>query len=110
MLTVFVEDPPPSQNLWLNQEGEIFVGVKIGYPAPEYLWKKDGVKFDANSGRFSLQPDGTIKISRVAAEDAGEYRVRISQLNRRRETSETIKVKVFGKKYSLFYTSCTKRA
>ncbi|XP_022805350.1 hemicentin-1-like [Stylophora pistillata] len=90
-----VEDPPATQNLWLNQDGEIFVGVKIGYPAPEYLWKKDGVKLDANSGRFRLLPDGTIKISKVSAEDAGDYKVRISQLNRRRETTETIKVKIF---------------
>ena len=99
--TVSVEDPPDVQNLWLNQEGEIFVGVKIGYPAPEYLWQKDGVKLDANSGRFRLLPDGTIKISKVSAEDAGDYKVRISQLNRRRETTETIKVRIFGKRYSL---------
>ena len=70
--------------------------MKVGYPAPEYLWKKDGVKFDANSGRFSLQPDGSIVISSVAAEDDGDYTVRISQLNRRRETTERIKVVVFG--------------
>ena len=96
-----MEDPPDVQNLWLNQEGEIFVGVKIGYPAPEYLWQKNGVKLDANSGRFRLLPDGTIKISKVSADDAGDYKVRISQLNRRRETTETIKVRIFGKRYSL---------
>jgi len=83
--------------LWLNKEGEIFVGVKVGYPSPEYLWKKDGVKFDANSSRYSLRPDGTLTISRVSAEDDGDYTVRISQLNRRRESTERIKVVVVGK-------------
>jgi len=101
---VSVDDPPARQVLWLNKEGEIFVGVKVGYPAPEYLWKKDGVKFDANSSRYSLQPDGTITISSVSAEDEGDYTVRISQLNRRRETTERIKVVVVGKSLLLFFT------
>lgn len=101
---VSVDDPPARQVLWLNKEGEIFVGVKVGYPAPEYLWKKDGVKFDANSSRYSLQPDGTITISSVSAEDDGDYTVRISQLNRRRETTEKIKVVVVGKSLVWFFT------
>ena len=106
---VSVDDPPARQVLWLNKEGEIFVGVKVGYPAPEYLWKKDGVKFDANSSRYSLQPDGTITISSVSAEDDGDYTVRISQLNRRRETTERIKVVVVGKSVLLFFFVFTTR-
>lgn len=90
--------------MWLNKEGKIFVGVKVGYPAPEYLWKKDGVKFDANSSRYSLKPDGSIVISSVSAEDDGDYTVRISQLNRRRETTERIKVVVVGNKHALVFT------
>lgn len=97
-----MEDPPATQVLWKNTEAEIFVGVNVGYPAPEYLWKKDGVKFDANSGRYSLQRDGSIRISSVAAEDDGDYTVRISQLNRRRETTEKIKVIVVGN-YQVFF-------
>ena len=100
---VSVDDPPARQVLWLNKEGEIFVGVKVGYPAPEYLWKKDGVKFDANASRYSLQPDGTITISSVSAKDDGDYTVRISQLNRRRETTERIKVVVVGENLLLLF-------
>lgn len=106
---VSVDDPPARQVLWLNKEGEVFVGVKVGYPAPEYLWKKDGVKFDANSNRYSLQPDGTITISSVSAEDDGDYTVRISQLNRRRETTERIKVVVVGETLQLLFCFRTQK-
>ena len=89
-------DPPAKQILQAGKEGFINVGVMIGYPAPEYLWRKNGLKFNPNIDRFSLQPDGSIKINKVLPMDDGRYSVRISQLNRRRETTKRIEVVVIG--------------
>lgn len=80
--------------------GMIEVSVK-GYPTPLYTWKKDGLKIDLTTKRFSISPSGSLSIKDVTMLDEGTYELTMRSDETKQVQIEYIQVFVISGKNSL---------
>lgn len=67
------------QHIQIDKEGTIRLGV-TGFPTPIFTWKKGSKRVGPNvNSRYSIEDDGSLKISKVEKSDGGNYTCAIEQ-------------------------------
>lgn len=80
------------QHIQIDKEGTIRLGV-TGFPTPIFAWKKGSKRVGPNvNSRYSIEDDGSLKISKVKKSDGGNYTCAIEQDG----TEDDVKIEVYA--------------